>query len=54
MDDVAQYYQDRSMFCYRQLKSAADKKGVQIYNATRGGMLEVYPRRTLEEVLENK
>lgn len=51
MDDVAQYYQDRSMFCYRQLKSAADKKGVHIYNATRGGMLEVYPRRTLEEVL---
>lgn len=55
MDDVAQYYQDRSMFCYRQLKAAADKKGVRIFNATRGGMLEVYPRRQLEEILgENR
>lgn len=50
-DDVAQYYHDRSMFCYRQLKGKADGKGVRIWNATRGGMLEVYPRKQLEEIL---
>lgn len=54
MEDVAQYYQDRSMFCYRQLKRTAEKKGIQIFNATRGGMLEVYPRRQLEEILGEK
>ena len=29
----------------------AEKKGVHIYNATRGGHLEIFPRVTLEDVL---
>lgn len=33
-------------------KRAAEKIGVKIYNATRGGMLEVYPRVNLDEVLK--
>lgn len=32
-------------------KAYADAHGVRIFNATRGGMLEVFPRVTLEEVL---
>lgn len=34
-------------------KKTADKLGVKIYNATRGGMLEVYPRVDLDNILRN-
>jgi len=33
------------------LKGEMDKRGIQVYNATRGGALEVFPRVSLEEVL---
>ena len=35
-------------------KEFADKHNVEIYNATRGGKLEVFPRVDLDEVLKNK
>ncbi len=35
------------------MKEAADRMGVKIYNATRGGMLEVYPRVDLDDILGN-
>lgn len=35
-------------------KEYADKNGIKIYNATRGGKLEVFPRITLEDALEIK
>lgn len=34
-------------------KRMADKLGVKIYNATRGGMLEVYPRVNMDEILND-
>ena len=37
---------------YEVAKIYADRSGVQIYNATRGGMLEVFPRVKLEEVVK--
>lgn len=33
-----------SILGYKAVKKVADKKGVKIFNATRGGMLEVFPR----------
>lgn len=36
---------------FRIAKEYADKHDIQIYNATRGGMLEVFERVSLEEVL---
>ncbi len=41
----------RYMQDYREIKMFADKKGVKIYNATRGGMLEIFPRVDLDEIL---
>jgi hypothetical protein len=35
-------------------KHDAEKRGVQIINCTRGGMLEIYERQNLDEVLANK
>lgn len=33
------------------MKRAADRLGVKIFNATRGGMLEVYPRVDLDDIV---
>ena len=37
---------------YREIKKYADKHGFRIYNATRGGMLEVFPRVNLDDLVE--
>ena len=41
----------RLIYCHGKFKEWADSKGVKVYNCTRGGMLEVYPRKKLEDVL---
>ena len=42
---------DRNIFGHVEIKKFCDAKGVKVFNATRGGALEVYPRVKLEEVL---
>lgn len=45
-----EYIQDK-LFCgYRKAKEFADKQGIKIYNATRGGMLEVFPRVDFDSI----
>ena len=39
---------------YKKAKEYADGHGIKIINCTRGGMLEVFPRKRLEDVLEEK
>ncbi len=39
---------------YKDIKLYADKNNIKIFNATRGGKLEVYPRKSLEEILLEK
>jgi hypothetical protein len=41
----------RMIEAYKVAKKYADENGIKIYNATRGGMLEVFPRVDLDEVL---
>lgn len=41
----------RMVVSYEEAKKYADSKGIKIVNCTRGGMLEVYPRMSLEDVL---
>ena len=41
---------DRNIRMYEKVKSFADQNGLKIYNATRGGMLEVFPRVNLDEM----
>lgn len=41
----------RLIVAHQEFKKFADSKGVKIINCTRGGMLEVYPRMKLEEVI---
>lgn len=50
-EQIGEHIIDRSLVVYRLLKKYADKHGIKIYNATRGGNLEVFPRVTLEDVL---
>ena len=41
------------MLAYQKAKEEAERKDVSIYNVTRGGKLEVFPRKKLEEVLND-
>lgn len=45
---------DRLIFAYEYVKKYINKKNVEIYNATRGGKLEVFKRVNLDEVLKEK
>lgn len=45
--------QERMFFSYRYGKKYCDVHGIKIYNATRGGALEIFPRVQLEDVLKN-
>lgn len=53
-EQIGEHIIDRSLVVYRLLKKYADKHGIQIYNATRGGNLEIFPRVKLEDVLDDK
>ena len=45
---------DKMITGYEEAKKYAKAHGVEIVNCTRGGMLEVYKRKSLEEVLEEQ
>lgn len=45
---------DKSTRGYAQARAYIEAHGGEIYNATRGGMLEVFQRADLDEVLQNK
>jgi len=45
--------EERQQLSYRKVKEYADAKGVAVFNATRGGKLEVFPRADFDEVLKN-
>lgn len=49
---IGEHIIDRSMEVYALLDEYAKKHGIHIYNATRGGNLEIFPRVKLEDVLE--
>jgi len=42
------------LHAYMAAKAYAKKNGIEIYNATRGGKLEVFERRDLDEIFANK
>lgn len=50
-DQQSILYVDDTTACYRVVKKYADKHNVAIYNVTRGGKLEVFERKKLEDVL---
>lgn len=39
---------------YKELLRISQRQGVKIYNCTRGGKLDVFPRRNLEDVIGNR
>jgi len=42
---------ERLIFSHKKMKKFAENNDVNIYNSTRGGMLEVYERKKLEDVI---
>lgn len=51
-EDISQYYYKVSVSAYSTIEEYAKKKGIKIYNATRGGALEKFERRSIEDVLK--
>ena len=47
------HYADNQIKSYELYKEFAEAHGCRIYNATRGGKLEVYPRVNLDEIVGN-
>ena len=54
VDKYAFKNHDKMITGYQAAKEYADAHDVKIINCTRGGMLEIYPRMNLEDVLEEK
>ena len=50
-DPYALHAGERLIYVHSKFKEFADSNNVKVFNCTRGGMLEVYPRKSLEEVL---
>lgn len=48
--ELGDYYTNQAFVAYDKLKTYAEKRGVHIYNATRGGLLEKYERRNLDDL----
>ena len=44
---------DTNLLAYARAKEVCDRQGVKIYNATRGGKLEIFERADLDKVLNN-
>ena len=44
---------DTNLLAYARAREVCDKQGVKIYNATRGGKLEVFERADLDDILNN-
>ena len=54
--DKAELYMpnlDASTRAFISMKSFCEKKGIEVFNATRGGKLEVFPRADFDEILNN-
>ena len=54
LEELGQYRVDRSMAAYDKLREYADKHGIKVFNATRGGMLEAFERVDFDELTLRK
>jgi hypothetical protein len=44
----------RNIYAHEHIKKFCESKGVKVFNATRGGMLEVYERVNLDDMVDKK
>lgn len=51
--DNLNHYEDRMILAYESAKKYVDSHNISIYNATRGGMLEVFERVDFDSLFEN-
>lgn len=52
LEEYGEYRRERSIIAYEKIAKYAKDHGVKIYNATRGGALEVFERVRLEDTLK--
>ena len=54
LEELGEWRVERATKAYKKISEYAQQKGVKIYNATRGGALEVFPRKSIEEILADE
>ncbi len=52
LEELGEIRRDRSMLAYEKLREYADKKGIKIYNSTRGGALEIFERYNFDKLVD--
>ena len=45
---------ERMILAYKEAKRISEEKGIKIYNATRGGMLEVFERVNFDDLFKRQ
>ena len=45
---------DTNLLAYARAREVCDKQGIRIYNATRGGKLEIFERASLDDILKTQ
>ncbi|MBD5456792.1 MAG: DUF115 domain-containing protein [Lachnospiraceae bacterium] len=53
LEELGEYRVGRAIKAYEKISEYTKRKGVRIYNVTRGGALEVFPRKSIEDVLSD-
>lgn len=53
-DRSRKYATPKLIVGYEEVKKYADSHGIKVYNATRGGVLEVFPRVRLGDILKTR
>lgn len=53
-DSTYETARDRMIIAYKVAKEYCDSNGIRIFNATHGGMLEVFPRVNLDDVINKR
>jgi len=53
-EDKLNHHENRMIMAYQSAKKFADMNGIKIYNATRGGMLEVFERVSFDDLFDGR
>lgn len=54
LEELGEYRRNRSLMAYQKLKNYAEARGVKIYNASRGGKLEIYERVEFDTLMSKE
>lgn len=54
LEELGEYRKERSIMAYQKIRDYALEHGVKIYNASRGGELDVYERVDFDALMDEE